>query len=78
MQTEAGVVPAVHFVGFKGDEYWSAVKVWGKPAFIHRGWDNRAQREIHVSDTVVFATGPHDQKPKKRSFNDVEPRNEWG
>lgn len=37
---------AVHFVGFRGDEYRSAVKVWGEPDFIHLGWDRRARREI--------------------------------
>jgi len=78
MQTEAGVIPAVHFVGFKGDEYLSAVMVWGKPDFIHRGWDRRAHREIHESDTVIFATGEHDQEPRQQSYNDVEPRSEWG
>ena len=34
--------PAVHFVGFRDERYWSAVKVWGRPSFIHRGWDMRA------------------------------------
>jgi hypothetical protein len=35
----------VHFVGFRDDRYWNAVKVFGSPQFIHRGWDLRAQRE---------------------------------
>ena len=38
--------PCLHFVGFRGEEYWSAVKVWGFPDFYHRGWDTRAAREI--------------------------------
>ena len=45
---------AIHFVGFRGDEYNSAVKVWGQPHFIHRWWDRRAQREIAEDDIVVF------------------------
>lgn len=61
----------VHFVGFRGEEYWSAVKVWGLPDFIHRGWDKRANREILDGDTVVFA-GDHGGEPKSRSYNDID------
>lgn len=69
------VKPAVHFVGFRDDRYWNAVRVWGKPAFIHRGWDTRARREIADVDTVVFATGTADDPPSVRTFNDIdEPR----
>lgn len=49
--------PCVHFVGFRGDEYNRAAMVFGKPDFIHRGFDRRARREIHPLDTVVFAKG---------------------
>lgn len=61
--------PATHFVGFRSDEYVRALRVW-KPDFIHPGWDLRAQREIAPGDTVLFATGPHDQAPSLRSFAD--------
>jgi hypothetical protein len=65
----------VHFVGFRGEEYWSAVKVWGEPHFIHRGWDLRALREVDPEcDLVVFATGEHDQVPRRQSFNDIDER----
>lgn len=67
--------PAVHFVGFRGDEYHSAVRAFGPPDFIHRRWDLRAQREIHPSDTVVLATGDEDQKPSRVSGDDItEPK----
>jgi hypothetical protein len=46
--------PAVHFVGFRGDEYHSAVRVFGLPDFVHRVWDGRAMQEIAICDTVVF------------------------
>lgn len=59
----------IHFVGFRGEEYHSAVKVFGPPDFFHRGWDLRAQREIAAGDTVIFARY-HDQKPDERSFDD--------
>lgn len=29
------VIPALHFVSFHGDEYVSAVRIWGKPDFFH-------------------------------------------
>lgn len=48
---------AIHFVGFKDDRYNTAIKVFGKPDFIHRKWDRRAQREIMKGDTIVFAKG---------------------
>lgn len=45
----------LHFVGFRGDEYNRAIRVFGKPDFIHMAWDRRAQREIAEGDTVIFA-----------------------
>ncbi len=63
---------AVHFVGFRGDEYTRACRIFGPPDFIHRGWDLRAQREIAPGDTVVFATGSFDQVPRRQSFNDLD------
>ena len=46
---------SVHFVGFRGDEYLRAVRIWGKPNFIHRVWDVRARAEVASGDLVVFA-----------------------
>lgn len=68
---DAAMRPAVHFVWFRGDEYWSAVKVWGPPDFIHIGWDTRARREICEGDTVVFARGDHDQPHAERNYADT-------
>ena len=64
--------PCVHFVGFRGNEYTSAVRVWGRPDFIHRGWDRRAFREIAPYDTIVFATGDEHQPLAERNFNDID------
>jgi hypothetical protein len=66
------ISPIVHFVGFRGDEFWSAVRVWGRPDYIHRGWDLRARRDVHPGDTVVFARGDAGQAPRVRSFNDID------
>lgn len=66
--------PALHFVGFRDDRYWNAVRVFGPPDFIHPGWDKRAKREILPVDVVVFATGTSAQKPRARSYTDlIEP-----
>ena len=62
---------AVHFVGFRGDEYHRACRVFGVPDFIHIGWDRRARREIADDDLVVFATGSHDQPVSDRNYNDI-------
>lgn len=64
--------PAVHFVGFRDERYWNAVKVWGKPSFIHRGWDTRAKREIADVDTVVFAKGTEADEPTRFTYNDID------
>lgn len=61
----------VHFVGFRGDEYISAIRVWGPPDFIHIGWDLRARREIAEGDTVVFARGDDRQEPSRHSYPDI-------
>lgn len=56
--------PALHFVRFDdchGSTFVAAVKAFGPPAFMHRKWDQRAQRDIAPGDTVVFAKGDADQ-----------------
>ena len=61
----------VHFVGFRGDEYRSAVKVWGKPDFFHRVFDERVifGGEVGDDDIIIFANGA-DKRYKKFTFND--------
>ena len=50
----------LHFVGFRGEEYWSAVKVWGKPDFYHMGFDLRMNLSVDWEvDTIICANG-HD------------------
>lgn len=61
----------IHFVGFRGAEYISAVRAFGPPDFIHRGWDLRAKREIAESDLIVFATGDEHQEPRVQSYDDI-------
>lgn len=61
----------LHFVGFKGDEYWSAVHVFGFPDFYHRWNDYRLWTEVASGDTVIFANG-EEAYVKEFSFNDSE------
>lgn len=63
----------LHFVGFRGDEYTRAVRIFGKPDFIHRYWDHRAVGDIVPGlDTVVFAKGSERDAPNVYAFNDSE------
>ena len=62
---------ALHFVGFRGDEYARAVRVFGPPDFIHIGWDRWAKLEICRDDVAVFATGTPDDEPSAYSFPDI-------
>ena len=48
-------MPCLHFIGFHGEEYWSAVRIFGRPDFFHRYWDYRAIGNIAPGDTVAFA-----------------------
>lgn len=67
-----GTKPCLHFVGFKGDEYTRAVRLFGRPDFIHRQWDLRAPGDVDVGDVIIFATGSEYDDPYKRTFNDSE------
>ena len=60
-----------HFVGFCDDHYLAAVRAFGRPDFIHRGWDLRARREIADGDLIVFAQGDSEQQPRVKSFDDI-------
>lgn len=59
----------VHFVGFRGEEFWSAFKVWGRPTFIHRFWDVRAWQEAQSEDVVVFA--------RQKDWNRIDNPTPW-
>ena len=71
------ITPALHFVGFRGDSYTNAVKVFGRPDFVHRLWDVRAIGDIAPGDTVVFGRDKDWQRflhnqPSEFAFNDSE------
>lgn len=62
---------ALHFVGFRGDEYGRAVRIFGKPDFIHIGWDRWARLEVVEGDVAVFAKGSFDDAPSPYSYPDL-------
>ena len=63
---------AIHFVGFSGDEFIQAVKIFGSPDFVHRYWDSRAKSMITDEDIVVFAKGNITDIPNRYNFDDSE------
>ncbi|WP_457349575.1 hypothetical protein [Sphingomonas sp. UYP23] len=63
------ITPALHFVGFRGDEYNSARRIWGKPDFIHPAWDRWAQQDMHPVDTVIFARGSETEPFARFNFS---------
>lgn len=62
----------VHFVGFRGEEFWSAVKLWGYPHMVHMGWDKRAKREIGEDDLVIVANGADENGFSKYNYPDMK------
>ena len=53
----------VHFVGFRTDrEFWAAVKVFGRPDFIHLINDHRSEGDIADDDLVIFGSKGTEEK----------------
>jgi len=47
----------VHFVGIANDQYYNAVKVWGRPHFTHGRATWSAMGDIDRDDIVIFGRG---------------------
>ncbi|MEG3093182.1 hypothetical protein [Sphingomonas sp. PB1R3] len=62
---------ALHFVGFRGDEYARAVRIFGPPDFIHIGWDRWARMDMAPGDIAIFAKGTAEDEPSPYSFPDL-------
>ena len=45
---------SIHFIGFRGEEYWSAVRVWGRPDFVHLIHDHRLYGDVGQDDVLIF------------------------
>ncbi len=61
---------AFHFVGFKDDRVWNALRIFGRPDFWHRIYDQRAVAEIVEGDTVLFAKGDETQSVREFTHDD--------
>ena len=44
----------IHYVGFRGDEYVRAYRIWGGPVMIHKVYDERVFTEVGEEDIVIF------------------------
>ena len=62
----------VHFIGFRGEEYHSAVKVFGPPDFIHMWHDARMYGDAGDGDTLVFGPKGNPNKVSEYSWQDHE------
>jgi len=52
------MVKCVHYVGFRGDEFVRAHRIWGGPVIIHKDYDSRVFSEVGDSDVVIFGPKP--------------------
>ena len=59
-----------HFVGFTDDTFNRAIKVFGRPDFVHRYWDGRAKSMIGPCDRAIFSKGTDQDVPTIYSFDD--------
>jgi hypothetical protein len=63
----------VHFVGFRDDaEYIAAVRVWGRPDFIHVFHDLRMYGDVGENDIIVLGPKGRDTPDPKYSDQDHE------
>ena len=49
----------VHYVGFRGDEYVRARRIFGGPIYIHLHYDARVFTEVCEDDVVIFGPKYH-------------------
>lgn len=62
---------AVHYIGFRGDEFVRALRVFGGPVIIHRVHDQRAHRDIGEDDLVIFANKEREDVIREINAPDV-------
>ncbi len=60
----------IHFIGFRGDEFSRACRVWGKPDFVHMVHDRRMYGDVDEGDTLVF--GPKADPDVVSPFSDQD------
>ncbi len=63
---------SVHFIGFRGDEFNRAIRVFGQPDFIHMWHDHRMYGDVGDGDTLVFANKANPNVISQYSWQDHE------
>jgi len=69
---DKSILRHVHFIGFRGEEYWSAVKVWGFPDFVHKWHDNRMYGDVGDNDILIFAGKSDPKEVSEYTWQDHE------
>jgi len=68
--------PLVHFIGVEPAQYWSAMRVWGRPDYIHPRATWSCLGEIDRHDIVIFGakafTLPKKWRGKLLTAHDVQ------
>lgn len=62
----------VHFIGFRGDEYARAQRVFGPPDFIHLIHDHRLYGDVGEEDLLVFGPKADPDHISEFSWQDHE------
>jgi hypothetical protein len=60
----------LHFIGFRGDEYNRAIRVFGPPDFIHMLHDHRMYGDVGPDDVLIFAPGADPDVISKFAWQD--------
>lgn len=61
-----------HFIGFRGDEYLRAIRVFGPPDFVHMSHDHRMYGDVGPDDILVFGPKADPDHISKYSWQDHE------
>jgi len=62
----------VHYIGFRGDEYVRAHRIFGGPVMIHRVNDRRTQSEIDPDhDLAIYAGSERETRVREIPGTDV-------
>ena len=61
-----------HFIGFRGSEYHSAIKVFGLPDFIHLIHDHRMYGDVGEHDILIFGPKADSNVISQYSWQDHE------
>jgi len=62
----------VHYIGFRGDEFTRAQRLYGGPVMIHRVNDIRTQSEIDPDvDLAIYANGEREDRVRQIPGTDV-------